>query len=210
LAHRASAKQPQVSEQLVEEAIRLMPYEHYYRRQLIFDLLGRAIADIRRLPAAPERYPTVARNLAVAELEARKMLAEFPRNAWSLAALANVLQVRALRFLRPYAPAAGEAAAQESNELFLRAHGMFPAQPLLLRNWAQLLLDQGNGVDAYRLLDLMENLIPHELESYAERIEMANQLSDYKTVSDTLARASKALEPALFKRLLGVAKLQQK
>lgn len=209
LAHRASAQQPHVSEQLVEEAIRIMPYEQYYRRQLVFDLLGRAVNDIRELGRAPDRYTTVARNLAVAEIRARETLRRFPRDPWAVLALANVLQIRGLRFLRPLDPAGGVAAAQEAHQLFAHAHQMFPAQPLLLRNWAQLLFDQGNLPDAYRLLDLMENLIPNELEPYSERIAMAKQINDYSVISATLERARGALGPQLFNQLLTVANAQQ-
>ncbi|MBI4190893.1 MAG: O-antigen ligase family protein [Betaproteobacteria bacterium] len=208
-AQWAYAKQPQVSEQLVEEAIRIMPYEQYYQRQLIFDLLGRAVADIRELGRAPDRYPMVERNLAVAELQARETLKLFPRDAWSVLALANVLQVRALRFLRPLAPAAGGTAALEANQLFALAHRMFPAQPLVLRNWAQLLFDQDNLPDAYRLLDLMEKLVPNELEPYYERIVIAKQVNDFSVISATLERARGALEPRLFNQLLVVANAQQ-
>jgi hypothetical protein len=209
LAHQASVKQPQLGEQLIEEAIRMLPYERYYRRQLAFDLLGRALADIRKLDEAPDRIPTVVRNLTAAETAARTAVLLFPRDPWVVVALANVLQVEALRVLRPLDPEGGLHAAQEANQLFARAHLMFPSEPLLLRNWAQLLSDQGNIPDAYRLLDLMEKLIPEDPEPYSERITMARQASDYATVSETLARARIALKPDFFSHLLSVAKEQQ-
>ena len=208
-AQWAAARQPHVSEQLLDEAIRIMPYERYYQRQLIFDLLARAVADIQQLGRTPDRYSMVDRNLAVATFQARETLKLFPRDAWSVLALANVLQVRALRFLRPLDPVAGESAAREANELFLLAHRMFPAQPLVLRNWAQLLFDQGSVQDAYRLLDLMEKLIPNELEPYYERMLMARQVNDITVISDLVARARSALEPRLFEQLLYVVKTQQ-
>ena len=209
LAQQASVKQPQLGEQLIEEAIRLLPFERYYRRQLVFDLLGRAVADIRKLDKAPERIPIVVRNLAAAETAARTASLLFPRDPWVVAALANVLQVEALRVLRPLDPAGGARAAQEANQLFAHTHRMFPSEPLLLRNWAQLLSDQGNIPDAYRLFDLMEKLIPHDPEPYSERIIMAKQANDYAEISDTLARARVALEPHLFSQLLTVANVQQ-
>jgi O-antigen ligase/tetratricopeptide (TPR) repeat protein len=209
IAQRASAQQPQVSEQLVEEAIRIMPYEQYYRRLLIFDLVRRAVADIRQLGKAPDRYPMVDRNLAIAELQARETLKLYPRDPWVVLALANVLQIRGLRFLRPLDPAGGVAAAQEANQLFAHAHQLFPVQPLLLRSWAELLFDQGNLPDAYRLLDLMEKLIPNALEPYSERIAMARQVNDFQVIADTLERARGMLEAKLFKQLLAVANAQQ-
>ena len=209
LAQQAAVKQPQLGEQLIEEAIRLLPYERYYRRQLVFDLLGRALAGIRKLDEAPDRIPAVVCNLAAAEAAARTAALLFPRDPWVVAALANVRQVQALRVLRPLDPAGGLRAAQEANQLFAHTHLMFPTEPLLLRNWAQLLFDQGNMPDAYRLLDLMEKLIPHDPEPYFERITMARQVSDYATISETLARARIALKPHFFSHLLSVAKEQQ-
>ena len=86
---------------------------------------------------------------------------------------------------------------------------MFPVQPLVLRNWAQLLFDQGNVPDAYQLLDLMEKLIPDKLEPYSERIIMARQVGDSAVVSATVERARAALPKGLFSRLLTVANAQQ-
>jgi hypothetical protein len=209
LAHQAAAKQPQLGEQFIAEAIRLMPHERYYRRQLVFDLLGGAIADIRVLDQAPERIPVVMRKLAYAESAARAAAMRFPRDPWVIAALANVLQVHALRLIRPLDAEGGLRAALEANQLFAQAHLMFPSEPLLLRNWAQLLFDQGNAADAYRLLDRMEKLIPNDLEPYAERIVMAKQTHDYITIKKTLARASVTLEPRDFDQLSIVARQQQ-
>jgi tetratricopeptide (TPR) repeat protein len=209
LAHQAVAKQPQLGEQFIEESIRLLPHERYYRRQQVFDLLGRAVADIRSLDKAPGRVPIVIRNLAAAETAARAAVQLFPRDPWVIVALANVLQVEALRALRPLDPAGGLRAAQEADQLFAHAHLMFPSEPLLLRNWAQLLFDQGGVPDAYRLLDLMEKLIPNDPEPYSERIVMADQISDYITIRETLARARVMLEPNEFGKLRTVAKQQQ-
>jgi tetratricopeptide (TPR) repeat protein len=209
LAQRASVNQSPLSQQLIAEAIRLSPYERYYRRQLVFDLLGRAVADIRMLDKAADRIPAVMRNLAAAETAARTAALLFPRDPWVVVALANVLQVEALRVLRPHDAAGGLRAAQEADQLFALAHRMFPSEPLLLRNWAQLLADQGSLSEAYRLLDRMEGLIPNDLEAYSTRIEIAKQVPDKLTVSDTLARARLALEPQVFSQLLAVANEQQ-
>lgn len=216
LAEKASAQQSHLSVQLLEEAIRLMPYERHFRRQLVFDLLGRAVADIRRLKDAPEktaetpdRIAAVVRNLAAAETAARTAALLFPRDPWVVVALANVLQMEALRVLRPLDPEGGMRAAQEANQLFARTHAMFPSQPVFLRNWAQLLADQGSVQEAYRLLDIMENLIPGDPEPYSERIAIAAQTADNVAISATLARARVALETGVFSQLLDVAKRQQ-
>ena len=207
-AEWAFARQPAVSEQLVEQAIALMPHEQVYRRQLIFDLIGRAVADIQQLGGQPARYATVERNLRVAETQARETQQMFPRDPWAVLALANVLQVQALRLLRPMNPAGGLRATLEANQLFDLAHQMFPAQPLVFRNWAQLMFDQGNVRDAYLLLDLMEKLVPNELEPYAERITMARQVSDFLVVSSTLERARPMLDKKTFSQLQSVAGVQ--
>ena len=186
LAPQAADKQPRLSVKMIEEAVHLLPYERYYRRQLVFDLLGRAVADIPKLAQTPERIPEVVRNLADAESAARTAAQLFPQDPWVIASLANVRQVQALPVLRSLDPAGGLLAAQEANRIFAYTHRMFPNEPLLLRNWAQLLFDQGNVPDAYRLLDLMEKLIPYDLEPYAERIRMAKQVNENYTISQTL------------------------
>jgi hypothetical protein len=209
-------KPPPLVEQLFRESIQLIPYERFYRRQLIFQLLGRAVADIRRVREAPQRTPEtpglidqIVQNLNAAEREARTGAQLFPRDPWMVGALANVLQIEGLRLLRPLDPEGGLRSAQEAHQIFAHTHSMFPNEPLFLRNWAQLLFDQGNMQEAYRLLDVMEKLVPNDLEPFAARIDISQQASDYKTISDTLARARLALEPAVFKQLLTVAKVQQ-
>ena len=202
--------QAQASEQLAQEAIRLMPFERVYRKQLVIHLLGKAVSDIRRLRRGQDRYPMVERNLAEAERQAREALRLRPRDPAFVLALANVLQMRALRILRSHDPARGQNAAVEANQLFETAHKMFPAQPIVLRNWAQLLFDEGNLADAYLLLDLMEKLIPDQVDPYAERIIMARQAGDSAVVSATVERARRVLEEPLFRQLLTVAKAQQK
>jgi hypothetical protein len=152
----------------------------------------------------------VLRNLAAAETAARMAALLFPRDPWSVGALANVLQVQALRSLRALNPVGGLRAAQEANQLFAHAHRMYPSEPLVVRNWAQLMFDQGNLHDAYRLLDVMEKLIPEDSEPYAERITMAREAHDQVTISATLERARAALAPQAFSELLTVANAQQK
>jgi len=209
LAERAFQAQPQVSELLVEESVRLLPYERHYRRQLVFDLLGHALADIRAQGTAPENMSGALRNLGRAETVARKAALYFPQDPWVVGALANVLQVKALRVLRPLDPAGGARAAQEAAQLFAHAHEMFPNEPLILRNWAQLLFDQGELAASYQILDRMEALIPGNAEPYFERLGIANQVNDSIVISETLARARLALEPPVFSQLLTDAKLQQ-
>ena len=70
------------------------------------------------------------------------------------------------------------------------------------------MFDQGNVRDAYLLLDLMEKLVPNELEPYAERITMARQVSDFLVVSSTLERARPMLDKKTFSQLQSVAGVQ--
>jgi tetratricopeptide (TPR) repeat protein len=210
VAQSATSKnQSALGEELIEQAVSIMPYERRYRRQQIFDLLGQAATDIRALKLDPARYPAVARNLSIAEDKARESLWKFPRDPWALLALANVLQFRALHLLRPFDQAMGERAAKEAREVFTRAHEMFPSQPLLLRNWAQLEFDEGQYRQTSHLLDLMESLIPGEIEAYSERIALSRQLGDFATIADTLDRASRTLDPKSFAHLKNVASMQQ-
>ena len=217
LASRVADKQPQASERLLEEAIRLQPHERRFRQKLVDGLLDKAVSEIREIDAASQpsaeiaqRIRAMLRNLDAAESTARKAALLFPRDPWVVFALANVLQVKALRVLRPLDADGGARAAREANELFDRAHRMFPAEPVMVRNRAQLLADQGNLAEAYRLFDLMEKLIPNDAEPYVARIVAAQQVSDNKTITDTLERARAALAPDDFSRVLGVANLQRK
>jgi hypothetical protein len=100
-------------------------------------------------------------------------------------------------------------AAKEADQLFARTQKMFPSEPLLLRNWAELQADQGNLLAAYGLLDRMEMLIPNDPEPYSARIAIAKQAADKLVVSATLARARLALAPNDFDRLAAVANEQQ-
>ena len=215
LALEVTPKQSLLGEELTDEAIRLLPYERFYRRQLVFDLLGRALADIKKVNESKEldseasgRIAAVIRNLALAETTARAAAPLFPRDPWVVVALANVLQVKALRIMRPIDPAGGLQAAQESSRLFALAHQIFPSEPLFLRNWAQLIADQGNLTEAYRILDEMERLVPGDREPYSERIALAMQASDSKEITDTLSRARARLSSQAYQELMHVAQMQ--
>jgi tetratricopeptide (TPR) repeat protein len=125
-------------------------------------------------------------------------------------AVANVMQIRALPAIRPFAGEDGRKAALEADELFARAYEIFPNQPLLLRNWAQLRFNEGDNWGAFRLLDRMESTIPNEIEPYFERVIMAKQINNMETVSETIERARQRLDENGIQRLLAVAGIQQK
>ena len=202
-------KQPQLSAHLVQQAIQAMPFERHYRRQLLFDALGRAIAEVGKSGGPPPEQSPFLSELAIAETQARAALAQHPSDPWAVLALANVLQLRGLRMLAGADAGASSQVAGEADDLFARAHQMFPAQPLLLRNWAQLKFDGGKLDAAYLLLDRMETLIPNDAEPYEERIFMARRAGDERTVRETLDRAARFLDANSVERLRTVATTQQ-
>ena len=216
LAAQWSSRRPDLGRQWMMEAIASMPGERFYTRQLILDLLANAVAELQRSRVGTDPDMLAAKNLAIsnlgtAEYWAREDFRKYPQDPWVVIRLANVLQVRALRMLRPFNPAAGERAATEAEDLFAQAYRIYPSQPLLLRNWAQLRFENGHVTDAYRLLDLMESLIPAELDAYMERIAMARAVGDTNTIGATLERARPHLDATGWKTLQaeGVAKSQQ-
>lgn len=205
----ASVKQPEVSDRILLTTIATMPYERHYQRQRTFDLLARAMEDVKRSSSA-ENYLKIRGLLDEAEDQARASMRRFPTDPWIVLALANVMQIRALPAIRPFAADDGRKAALEADELFNRAYEIFPNQPLLLRNWAQLRFNEGDNWGAFRLLDRMEGTIPNEIEPYIERVIMAKTINDMDTVSETIERARKRLDESGIQRVLAVAGKQQK
>jgi O-antigen ligase len=205
----AANKQPEVSDRILLATIGAMPYERHYQRQRTFDLLARAMEDVKRSSSA-ESYPKIRGLLDQAEDQARESMRRFPTDPWIVLAVANVMQIRALPAIRPFAGEDGRKAALEADELFARAYEIFPNQPLLLRNWAQLRFNEGDNWGAFRLLDRMESTIPNEIEPYFERVIMAKQINNMETVSETIERARQRLDENGIQRLLAVAGIQQK
>ncbi len=208
VAGLAASRQPVVSDQILLASIKALPHEREYQRQRTFSHLGRAIEDIKTIGTAPEIFSKVELALDQAEQQARDSLEQFPGDPWIVLALANVMQIRALAIIRPFAPTEGRLAASEANELFNRAYEIFPNQPLVLRNWAQLRFNEGDHWGAYRLIDRMEEVIPNELEPYSERIIIAKQINDLTTIRETMERAASRLDPQTAARLAIVAEMQ--
>jgi predicted Zn-dependent protease len=205
----ATSGQREVSDKVLSEAIKAMPHERQYQRQRTFAFLGFAMEDIKRFGASAETFPQIKHSLDIAEKQARGSMLQFPKDPWIVLALANALQIRALPIIRPLAVAEGSHAALEADEMFARAYELFPNQPLLLRNWAQLRFYGGDHWGAYRLLDRMESVIPNEVDPYYERIMLARQIGDSSAVRETLARAGTNLDQLNMTRLTAVANLQQ-
>lgn len=208
LAMWTASKQPQLSEAVLGKVIRLAPHERQYQRQLVFHHLGRALDAIRGLGSAPDSFPRIRRDLEAAEDQARSSVRRFPTDPWIILALANVRQIQALPVIRSLIGAEGARAAEEADELYEKAYEIFPNQPLLLRNWAQLKFNEGDRLNAYRLLDKMERIIPHEIEPYSERIFYARRFGDENVVSNTIERARAKLAAPKYAKLttdLGLA-----
>jgi hypothetical protein len=210
LANRSAQRQPEVSDRILLSAIEAMPHERHYQRQRTFEHLGRAMEEINRRGVSAESFAAIRGELEVAERQARASAGVFPNDPWILLALANTLQIRGLAVLRPLAPAEGLAAAQEADRLFVRAYEISPNQPLLLRNWAQLRFNEGDFWGAFRLIDRMEDVIPNEVDPYAERIGFLKRINELDGIRLTLARAESRLDPAKMAELRTVAGLQQK
>ncbi|MEO8440913.1 MAG: O-antigen ligase family protein [Betaproteobacteria bacterium] len=216
LASQVASTQSGLSEQLMRAAIYRRPFERYYYRQLAIRLLGYALGGMLQLESTPPqsdefrvRLEYVVRQLAAAETMARAGMAIFSRDPWMTGALANVLQIRALRALRPLDPDGSIRAAREADRLFAKAHRIFPSEPLILRNWGQFLAEQGDLEAAYGVFDRMEALIPDDIAAYAARIEAARGARDATAVEAALIRAKKALQPILFNQLVSVVSAQQ-
>lgn len=208
LANWTVRGQPEVSDRILLAAIEAQPYERQYQRQRTFEYLSRALNEISRRPVSADNLPSIRRDLEVAEYQARAALSRYPGDPWLILALSNVLQVRGLAALRPMLQEEGLAAAQEADRLFASAYKIFPNQPLLLRNWAQLRFNEGDFWGAFRLIDRMEEAIPAELEPYAERIALAQRINDLDVVRETLVRAESRLDPPRMEQLRTVAGLQ--
>lgn len=217
LAAPIALTQPQLSERLLEDAIERRSFEPYYHRQLARARLSYALGGLAQLertpPTVPEfgaRLQFVLAKLRQADSTARAGALLFPRDPWVIGTLANVLQIEALRALRPLDPAGSIARAKEADELFQRAHRIFPVEPLILRNWAQFLAEQGELNRAYRVFDRMEALTPADPLPYIARIVAARGAADEMTVAATLVRARQNLQNSALGEVLTVADAQQR
>jgi hypothetical protein len=184
-------------------AAALRPGERQYRITLGAWRLERVLAQLRQARGAPAaQFMFLADEMRAAEADQRAALALAPDDPWAIFALANVLQFKAMTATRPlFGEEEGMASQREAKQLFARAQELFPAQPTILRNWAQLEFDGGDAQAAYRLLDRMELLAPDSEEPYLERWRMARHAGDAALADATLARARARLPEARFRRL---------
>ena len=194
---------------LIGTAIAMQPREWQYNRIVIQRHLTDAFAMLGPNGLRSESHDEFARAVQAAESGARDAVRLEPDNPWAVILLANVMQLRALRLVRAHDVDGGERAELEADELFAKAQRMFPAQPVIYRNWAHLKFDNGLLDEGFRLLGIMESIIPEEPEPYIERILMAQRFRDFEEQRITLERAGRRLSPEALLRLRSVAKTQR-
>lgn len=205
----AIVREQLTGDQLIAVAVASRPHEWHYRRMEIRSQLGQALAALDPGGLRADRHDEFKRRLGLAEAAARDAVRLGPNNPWPLISLANVLQVRALKLVRDYDRVGGESAEQEADKLFGKAAQMFPVQPVIYRNWAQLKFDGGFPEEGYRLLETMESIIPDEPEAYIERILMARRFGHLDEATTTADRAARRLSPEALAAVQVVVKTQQ-
>jgi O-antigen ligase len=205
----AVVREPATAQRLLEGALSLQPAEWQYRRLLVYRHVDAGLAELGPGGIRDGRYDEFKRALDTATSIARDSVRLEPNNPWAVLALAQVLQVRALRMLRDFDRGGGAAAELEADELFRRGQVLFPSQPAVYRNWANLEFDRGLPADGYRLLDAMENLIPDEPDAYIERILMARRLGHVDEIQATIDRAERHLGQKALELVQHVVKSQQ-
>ena len=181
----------------------ILPGERQYRATIGTRRLQRALVQLQSARGGEAaRFGFIAEELRGAEADLRGALALAPRDPWLVFGLANVLQFEGMSALRPLMGAEeGAAKSIEARRTFAAAQRMFPAQPTILRNWAQAEFDAGDVVAAYQLLDQMEALAPASEEPYVERIRMARYAGDTALAAATLVRAETRLDAPAAARL---------
>ena len=196
-------------DKLIAAALSMQPREWQYKRIAIQRQLAGALALLGPDGLRSESQIEFWRTVQAAEAGARDAVRLEPVNPWAVILLANVMQLRALRLIRAYDTDSGERAELEADELYAKAQRIFPAQPVIYRNWAHLKFDNGLPTEGFRLLDVMESIIPDEPEPYIERILMAQRYGDFEAQRITLERAGRQLSPAAFSRVEDVVRAQR-
>ena len=198
-----------LSEVFFHRAVQLMPHERQYLREWMALPISNAFRELNSAGDAAAGHAAAVRNIALGESRARENLARWPNDPWSVYALAGVLRLKALPVLRPLDVEGGAKTVAEARSLFLRAHQMFPTQPLFLRDWARFETEDGGFGDAAQLLERMESIIPSDPAPYLERIALAKKVGDAADLRATLERAKAKLSPEEFQSVEVVAKKRQ-
>jgi O-antigen ligase len=184
-------------------AAALRPGEPQYRATLGRWRLERVLAELQNARGGrAEDYLYLADQLRTAEADMRAALALAPDDPRALSGLANVLQFKGSKAMRPlFADAESGAAVLEARTLFSRAHALYPVHVGILVNWAQLEFDGGNATAAFQLLDRAEALQPRNGSPYLERLRMARFAGDAAQEAATWQRARSRLPASALARL---------
>ncbi len=196
--------------QMQAKAVSLQPHEWQYRRAVIYRQIDTALVELGGPVLREGRLDGFRQAIEEAEIQAREAVRREPENPWALLSLAQVVQIRALRVLRSLDVAVGAAAELEADGLFRQLAKMYPAQPLIYRNWANLEFDRGLPEEGYRLFDVIEALVPRMADTYVERIQVAKRLGDSRQVQATYERAKARLDPMDFLKVETVAQEQRR
>jgi len=195
----------------LKEALEMMPMERRFAGSYAARLVESSSAQFGQIATRPEAAQEMLAKLHEAEralIAARKLA---PRDPWLTFAYANVHQFMALKALeRAQSPAMRLEHAQIARDALALAHQQFPGHPWILRNWAQLELDQGNRDLAYAKLTEMEKLDPQNGAAYTEWVKFARlgnnpavALAAVRRGLDALPKDSDAAA-ALFQELIGI------
>ena len=177
-------------------AAELLPQERRFGGSYAARLIERAAQDFAALPSNPALAPAILARLTEAETTIERSHRIAPRDPWVTFAYANVKQFWGLGLLETYLPkGAREKNVAAAREYFALARKQFPGHPWVLRNWAQLEIDQGNRAAAYRMFDEMEQLDPLNPSLYSERLRFTRALGDHAIAIAALRKGIAAQAP---------------
>ena len=163
-----------VAADFLRESVRIMPMERRYAGSYAARLIESAAKDSARAAKEPEAAAAMRAKLIEAERVIVRARALAPRDPWLTFAYANVEQFLALKLLeKMQPPEETRRHLEEARKYMALAHEQFPGHPWILRNWAQLEMDQGNRSAAYAKLEEMEKLDPLNPTAYAEWVKLA-------------------------------------
>lgn len=179
-----------------KQAADLLPEERRFGGSYAARLIERAAQDFAALPTNASLAPAILERLTEAEKTIERSHRIAPRDPWVTFAYANVKQFWGIGLLETYLPkGTREKNVAAAREYFALARKQFPGHPWLLRNWAQLEIDQGNRAAAYRMFDEMEQLDPLNTSLYSERLRFTRALGDHSIAIAALRRGIAAQAP---------------
>ncbi len=191
-----SQGRPDAATTFHKQAADLLPQERRFGGSYAARLIERAAQDFAGLPANPSLAPAILARLTEAEMTIERSHRIAPRDPWVTFAYANVKQFWGIGLLETYLPKGErEKNVAAARDYFALARKQFPGHPWILRNWAQLEIDQGNRAAAYRMFDEMEQLDPLNPGLYSERLRFTRALGDHSIAIAALRRGIAAQAP---------------